>query len=123
MELVEVQVDGCVDRVELESVAAAVRRLKSWVEGREVTVAGLMSAVSSFPEKSLADAGRASLRQAEQVLGRAGTAEQVPGFGAALQAGRVSGEHVDVLTRALRQLAPDARDELTADADPVGPSR
>ena len=107
---------GCTDRVVLEAAVGELRRLKSWVESREVAVARQLATVASFPEKALADAGRSSVRHAEQILRRAETAEQIPSFGASLDAGRVSGEHVDVLTRTLRQVTPAVRDQLTADA-------
>ena len=71
-----------------------------------------MVEVSSFPEKSLADASRTNLRQAEQMLRRCETADHVPDFGASLDAGRVSGAHVDVLARTLRQVEPEVRDKL-----------
>ena len=58
------------------------------------------------------EAGRTSLRQTEVVFQRAGTAEVVPSLAVSLEAGRVSGEHVDVLTRVLRQLEPAARSKL-----------
>ena len=58
---------GCADRVVLEAAAGQLRRLKSWVESREVAVARGLATVSSFPEKSLADASRSSVRHAEQV--------------------------------------------------------
>ena len=109
--------DGWADRVALETAAGDVRRLKSWVEGREVAIARLLAKVSSFPEKSLADAGRSSMRQAGEVLQRAEIAERVPGFGVSLDAGRVSAEHVDVLGRALRKLEPDVRAKLEEDSE------
>ena len=99
--------DSCTDRAALEIAAGEVRRLKSWIEGREVAVARLLAKVSSFPQKSFADAGRIDLRQAERVLRRSEITEQVPGLGVALNTGRVSAEHVDVLGRALRKLQPD----------------
>jgi Domain of unknown function (DUF222) len=89
-----------------------LRRLKSWVEGREVALARLVAKVSSFPEKSLAEAGRMSLRHGEQLLSRAETASQVPELGVSLDAGRVSGAHVDVFARMLRQVEPAVRIEL-----------
>jgi hypothetical protein len=104
------------DRVALETAAGEVRRLKSWVEGREVAIARLLAKVSSFPEKSLADAGRTDLRQAERVLRRGEIAEQVPGLDVALHTGRVSGDHVDVLGRALRKLEPDMQAALLEQA-------
>ncbi|MEP7201581.1 MAG: DUF222 domain-containing protein, partial [Ilumatobacteraceae bacterium] len=42
----------------------------------------------------------------------AGTVETVPEFGASLDAGRVSGQHVDVMARTLRQLEPATRQQL-----------
>ena len=107
---------GCADRVALEVAVGQLRRLKSWVEGREVLLARLMGEVSSFPEKSLAAAGRSTLRQAEQVMHRAHAAELMPVFGSSLDAGRVSGEHVDILGRALRQLEPVVRAKLVEQA-------
>ncbi len=86
--------------------------MRSWLDGREVLLGRLMAAVSSYPEKSLADAGRTGLRQAEQVIKRAETVEQVPEFGVSLEAGNVSGAHVDVLARTLAQLQPATRQEL-----------
>ena len=108
---------GCVDWGVLKAGMEDVRRLKSWVEGREVAFAQLTAGVSSFPEKSLAEAGRTSLRNGERLLGRAETAQSVPELGALLDAGRVSGEHVDVLTRALRQAEPAVRDQLIDQGD------
>ena len=101
--------DSCADWGVLQAAVKDLRRLKSWVEGREVALARLVAAVSSFPEKSLAEAGRMSLRHGEQILGRAETTAQIPALGSSLEAGRVSGEHVDVVTRALRQLEPAVR--------------
>ena len=64
---------GCPDLVVLQAAIDDVRRLRSWVDGREVALARSIAALSSFPEKSLAEAGRTSLRQAEVVFQRAGT--------------------------------------------------
>ena len=108
---------GCADRVALEAAVGELRRLKSWVESREVCVARALREVSSFPEKNLADASRTNLRDAERVMRRAEAVEASPAFEQALNAGRVSGEHVDAFDRALRQLEPAAR-QLLADQAP-----
>src|SRR4051794_1026107 len=100
------------DRVAVEVVVDELRRLQSWLDGRQVAAARLMTEVSSFPEKSLADAARTGLRQAEQTMRRCETADQVAEFGMSLDAGRVSGAHVDVLARTLRQVEPQVRDKL-----------
>ena len=106
----------CADWAVLQTAVGEVARLRSWVEGREVFLAGLVAKVSSFPEKSLAQAGRTNLRHGEQSLKRAETVKQIPEIGESLDAGRVSGAHVDVLTRALAQLQPVPRQQLIDDA-------
>ena len=108
--------DSWADRVALEVAAGEVRRLKSWVEGREVAIARLLAKVSSFPEKALADSGRTDLRQAGRVLRRGEIAERIPGLDESLNSGRVSADHVDVLDRALRKLEPDLQAKLVDDA-------
>ena len=102
----------CVDWGVLSDGLGDLRVLKSWVEGREVAFAQQIAKVSSFPEKSLAEAGNTSLRNGGRLLKRAETAEAVPSLGASLSNGRVSAEHVDVLTRTLRELEPAARTKL-----------
>ncbi|HZX55414.1 MAG TPA: hypothetical protein VFE86_12080, partial [Ilumatobacteraceae bacterium] len=104
------------DRVAVEVVVDELRRLRAWIDGRDVAAARLVAQVSSFPEKSLADASRTNLRQAEQMLRRCETADQVAEFGMSLDAGRVSGAHVDVLARTLRQVEPGVRDKLIEQA-------
>ena len=102
----------CAEWGVLQAAVGDLRRLRAWVEGREVVLARSIAKVSSFPEKSLAEAGNTSLRDAEQVLGRAETAALVPALEASLDAGRVSGGHVDVFTRTLRQVDPATRSRL-----------
>ena len=103
---------GCADSGVLRAAVGELRRLRSWVDGREVLLARLIADVSSFPEKSLSEAGQTSLRAAEQVLHRASTVELVPQLEVSLDAGRLSGGHVDVFTRVLRQLEPATRSRL-----------
>jgi len=100
------------DRGSVEAAVAGLGRLRAWLDSRSVVAARLMAEVSSFPEKSLADASRTGLRDATRLLERAETVEQVPAFGSSLDAGRVTGGHVDVLSRTLRQVEPEVRDGL-----------
>jgi hypothetical protein len=109
--------DACSDPVVLRAAVADLRRLRSWLESREVALARLVAAVSSYPEKTLAEAAGSTLCQAEQVVRRADVAEQVPAFGASLDRGRVTGDHVDALGRVMRQLSPEARAGLVERAE------
>ena len=102
----------CADWARLQAAIGDVRRLRSWVDGREVLLARQIAELSSFPEKSLSEAGQTSLRDAERVIERASTAEQIPAVEKSLDAGRLSGGHVDVFTRVLRQLEPSVRGKL-----------
>jgi hypothetical protein len=108
-----VDVDGG-DRGALEAGVRELRRLRSWVDGREVAFARALKAVSSFPEKTLGEAARVSPREASRTLERAGTVEVAPLFGEALDAGEVSGAHVDVLGRVLRKVTPAVREQIVA---------
>jgi len=76
------------DRVSVEMVVGELARLRAWVDSRDVAAARLVAEVPSFPEKALADAGRTGLREAAQTMRRAETVDQVPEFGASLDAGR-----------------------------------
>jgi hypothetical protein len=45
---------GCADWAVLKAAVGELARLRSWLDGREVVLAGLIAGLSSFPEKSLA---------------------------------------------------------------------
>jgi hypothetical protein len=105
------------DRAVLEAALVSVGRVRGWLDAFELRVARRLEDVVSFPEKVIADAGRCELRSGERVVQRARIAVQAPVFEEALEAGRVTSGHVDVVGRALRQLDPDGRVRLLADAD------
>ena len=107
---------GCRDRSELIAAVASTARLRAWLDGRDVELAARLARVASFPEQAIADAARTSLRDAGRVLERARTVKTMPALGDALTAGAVSGAHVDVVGRALRQLEPDLRPRLVGRA-------
>jgi len=95
---------------------ADVRRLRSWVEAHEVRLAALAVVESSFPEKFIAEATGGSMRDATVLVARARVAGQLPGLAAALLAGTVCAEHLDVAVRRLQRLEPLVRDRLLLDA-------
>jgi hypothetical protein len=101
----------------LEAALVSVGRLRCWLDAFELRVARRLEEVVSFPEKVLADAGRCEVRAGDRVVQRAKTAEQAPGFEAALAAGQVTTGHVDALGRALRGLDCDGRTRLLGDTD------
>jgi hypothetical protein len=105
------------DRAGLEAALGSVGRLRCWLDAFELRVARRLEEVVSFPEKVIADAGRAELRAGDRVVQRAKTAEQAPAFEAALAAGQVTTGHVDALGRVLRGLDRAGRVRLLGDTD------
>jgi hypothetical protein len=105
------------DRAALTATAAALGRLRSWVEHRELVVGGALAAVDAVAEHTLARASRQAVRDANRAVERAVVAESIPTFGAALAAGDVSGAHLDALGRGWRRLDPRQRPDLAAHAD------
>ncbi len=95
---------------------ADVRRLRSWVEAQEIRLAAGAAAMASFPEKFIAEATGGSMRDATVLLARARVVAQLPGLSAALAAGSISAEHLDVAVRRLQRLEPEVRDRLLLDA-------
>ena len=106
----------CRDRAELATAITAVARVRAWLDGRDTHLASQLAQVASFPEQAIA-AALSSLRDAGRVLERARTTETMPALGDALTAGAVSGAHVDIVSRALRQLEPRLRPRLAGRAE------
>lgn len=65
----------------------------------------------------LLDNGNGSERDARAAIDRNRACGAIPGFDAALEAGEVSGEHLDVLARHTSRLDDHERSELAAEAD------
>ena len=89
---------------EVEAALVAARELTGWVEARRATLIGRLSAVSSFPEATIAEADRSSLTAASRVKERADTLSATPRLAATLGAGQTTPGHIDVVTRAARRL-------------------
>ncbi len=99
-----------------------VRRVRGWLDSIDVAAARRLTELgatspSMFPERVAADAGRVSLTEASKSFDRAQTVTTIPQLGVALQLGDASGAHVDVVTRAMRQLTPDQRDRFVERGD------
>ena len=98
-------------------VLGDVRRVRGWLDSVEVAGARRLNGLavvspSLFPERVVADAGGVSLVEASRGFDRARTTGLIPELGVVLEQGAVSGGHVDVVTRALRELSPVQRDRL-----------
>jgi len=101
----------------LTAAGDQIRQLQAWLQAQQMRITRGLTRVASFPEDAVARAGHVSLAQAGRLVERAGTAAMVPALGAAVAAGRVAGEHIDALTRAMRTVEPTQRPRLAARAD------
>ena len=90
--------------LELQAGLADVRVLRSFFDSAEANFARRIAAGSSFPEKDVAEAAGGTLNDAGRILERTRTLDAAPEIAAALDAGRISGRHVDVLSRAAKHL-------------------
>ena len=119
--LVGIDWSAC-DQGAVSSALTEVRHVRGWLDSIEIAAArrlGELAALapSMFPERVAADAARCSLPEASKNFERAATTTAIPQLGDALAAGEASGGHVDVVTRALRQLTPTQRDRLAERGD------
>ena len=100
---------------------AEIRRERARLDAEEASIVREMDAITRdphHPEFAVADAElvRAGLsqRDANRVIARSATLEEVPAFDAALAAGRLTSGHVDVLTSGLGRLCEADRPALIA---------
>ena len=91
------------------AVLAQIGRVAGWLESRRLAAAGRLAELSTFPERHVAEATRTSDRDAAKTTRRAKTVASCDALGEALADGRISGEHVDAITRANTHMNDDAR--------------
>ena len=108
------------DRAGCERAVAAIAGLRRRLDACEVRlVRRLRDLADADPrapsaEDVLVAGGRTDARAAEQIVGRAGALDHVPQLAACLDAGDVSGEHVDAVAGVLRRFTPERRTEFGA---------
>jgi len=104
--------DAAAGRSELEEALRAVGQLQSWLTGAKAALTSRLAAQVSFPEQAIADCTRGSGRDAIKDKERADTLDRAEGLAAALDHAKVTAGHVDEVTRAVKNLEGDQRDEL-----------
>ena len=93
-----------VSKSDLEACLVAAREVDAWVEARRAAIVSQLAGVDSFPEATIARAAKTSVGKASRSTERADTLAKSPGLAEALGDGAVTPGHVDVLTRASKQL-------------------
>ena len=94
-----------------------VRRVRARLDGVEAEIARRLKTSSPTPERDIATSAQRSNRHGSKVLARTATLADTPSLGQALEAGSLSGDHVDVFTKVLATLDGDVKTGLT-DAAP-----
>ena len=105
------------DTTQCATLLSQLNHLRSWAESRALAVTARLNELAIeepgiFPEQIVADATRVSLSQAIQPFRRSAAVELLPEFGAALSAGAVNVDHVDVLARSVAGLDTQTRQRL-----------
>ena len=110
------------DRETLDACAGASGRVRAWLDAFDVDLGRGFESKTGYGAKTFADAAGVSLSAGERVVERGRTLSELPAIGAAAREGDVSGAHVDVATRALRQVPASHRGELAARIDGLADS-
>ncbi len=110
------------DRSGLREVATLINEARSWLDGIDVKVARRMGEITRrAPDtaagtediaSTLSGGGRRSQREARKPAARAAVCEKLRALEAALDSGVVSGEHLDGVANAIRDLRPSERARL-----------
>ena len=105
------------DTAQCTALLTRLNGLRSWVESCSLAVTKRLNELAVetpgiFPEQILADATRVSLNHAIQPFRRADAVDLLPEFGAALSAGAVNVDHVDLLARSVAGLDTQTRQRL-----------
>ena len=108
-QIADVRARGAGDREAIRSAMVCVREIAAWAEAQHAALVGLLSAVDSFPEATIAEVSKRSLADASKSKERAETLEAAPSIAAALEEGAITAGHVDAVTRASGRLEPDQR--------------
>ena len=106
-----VRADATADVATIESALRASSELKAWLAAGDAELGSRLSTQVSFPEKSIADCTRESLRDAAKSKERSDTLGKVPGFADALDAAAVTSGHVDAITSKAKPLTDQQRTE------------
>jgi hypothetical protein len=96
----------------ISSGLVAVREIEAWCAAQHAGLVAALRQVDSFPEKTIADAAKSSLGAASKTTDRSATLTATPQLAEALEAGAITADHIDAVTRASKKLDPAQRRDL-----------
>ena len=112
-----VRADVAADADTIGTALVALCEITAWADAQRAALAGRLADHDSFPEQRIAAAARSSLGEATKVTERAGTLGAAPALSNALDDGAITASHIDVLTRAARQVDQAHRQDLLERVD------
>lgn len=104
-------------KAEVSRALVSARQIRAWLDAQEAGLISQLSEVDSFPEATIVETSKASLSHAFKAKERADTLAAVPALAHALEGGTITSGHIDVITRAGKQLDPAQRTRLLETAD------
>ena len=91
------------DTVQLRGVLDDLRRVRAKFDRVEAAVAARLRETSATPERDVSKGAQRANRHGSRVMTRAAALEDTPSLSAALDAGSLGGDHVDVYAKSLRR--------------------
>lgn len=110
--IAEVRSNAVVTKDGVREALVAARQIRAWVDGHEAWLVRSLAEVDSFPEATIAETSGGSLANASKTKERADTLGSLPSLAGALEDGTVTAGHIDVVTRAGKQLDAKQRQQL-----------
>jgi hypothetical protein len=111
----------CRESARLLVAASQARAVRSWLDGIEMSITRQLVECDPQPEENLAKATRSARRRVDDLMRRGKTTKAAPELAQAMAAGEISGEHVDVVGRALAGATPDVAAGLLDQIDELMP--
>jgi hypothetical protein len=115
-----VRSDPAADAALISSGLVAIREARAWLDAQQAGLVTSLRQVESFAEKTIAEAAKTSLGAASKTTERSATLTATPKLGDALEAGAITADHIDAVTRASKKLEPAQRKELFERVDQLG---
>jgi hypothetical protein len=103
---------GSAAQSEIVAALESIRQIRARVDAGEIALARRLREFTALSERDVSKAAQRSSRHGDRIRDRADTAAAIPSLGDALDAGEISGEHVDAVSKAIKAAPPEIRAEL-----------
>ncbi len=104
-----VRADTGAERHRIADALVDVRAIRAWADAQEAGLVGQLTRIESFPEATIAEAGRCSVGAASKTKERSDTLSSTPTLAEALEHGAITAGHVDTVTQRSKKLDDEAQ--------------